>query len=115
MRCIQTEIPMPGGYKRRVDVCRTSSLPYNVKGATNKRDLILINEYLEDLNVSDPDLYVWIHERNHMQHPEKGEFKIRRMSDKEYYQKTGERINTALDYLNYLNSSRNSIVTRESD
>ena len=106
MGCTQVEINMPEGYKKKVNVCKTSYLPRNVKGATNKRDLILINEYLDDLGIKDPELYVWIHERRHMQHPEKGEYKIRLESDEEYYQRTGEKINTAGDYLRYANSMR---------
>ena len=102
MECRQVEIDMPEGYKKGVTVCDdVGFLPPNIKGVTNKRNLILISRYLHDLGIPNPKLYVWIHERNHVRHPEKTEYEIREISDKEYYNRTGIRINTTNDYLFY--------------
>jgi len=113
MQCEKVEIEMPEGYKKEVIECEDVDLPRNIKGKTNKIDLILIGEYLEDLKeigISRPKLYVRIHERYHMKHPEKGEYEIREMSDKEYYRLTGESVDTTAylsvgeDYSRYANS-----------
>ena len=110
MRCEQVELKMPEGYKRDVTVCYGVKLPRNVKGATNKTNLVLINEYeyLEDLRklgIRYPLLYVKIHEFNHIRNSEKSEYEIREMSDKDYEDATGEKINTTIgfpDYRNYI-------------
>lgn len=94
MDCEEIQLGMPGGYKKDVTVCRNVDMPPNIKGATNCDDLILINSYLDDLPVSDPDLYVTIHEANHIYYPDKGEYEIRVISDRDYYRLTGEKINT---------------------
>jgi hypothetical protein len=98
MDCKEIELEMPGGYKKDVTVCRNVDMPPNIKGATNGDDLILISKYLDDLHVSDPDLYVMIHEANHIYYPRKSEYEIRVISDRDYYRLTGEKINT-VDYL----------------
>jgi len=103
MQCEKVEIEMPEGYKKEVIECEDVDLPRNIKGETNKIDLIFIGKYLEDLKeigISRPKMYVRIHERYHMKHPEKGEYEIREMSDKEYYRLTGERVDT----ITYLSS-----------
>lgn len=94
MNCTDIELNMPEGYKKDVTVCRDVDMPPYIKGATNGDDLILISGYLDDLHVSDPDLYVMIHETNHIYYPDKSEYEIRVISDRDYYRLTGERINT---------------------
>jgi hypothetical protein len=94
MDCEEIQLGMPGGYKKDVTVCRNVDMPPNIKGATNGEDLILISKYLDDLHVSDPDLYVMIHEANHIYYPKKSEYEIRVISDRDYYRLTGEKINT---------------------
>ncbi len=98
MKCEEIELDMPGGYKKDVTVCRDVNLPPNIKGVTNGDDLILINRYLSDLGVSDPELYVMIHEANHIYYPRKSEYEIRVISDRDYHRLTRENINT-VDYL----------------
>jgi len=102
MECRQIELEMPEGYKKDVTVCKDVDLPSHIKGATNKEDIILISKYLSDLDVPDPELYVWIHEFNHMLYPEKTEYEIRRISDKEYKMRTGIEIDTT-SYFSYAN------------
>jgi hypothetical protein len=94
MDCEEIELKMPEGYKKDVTVCRNVDMPPNIKGATNGDDLILISSYLDDLPVSDPDLYVMIHEANHIYYPDKSEYEIRVLSDKDYHRLTGEKIDT---------------------
>ena len=94
MNCEEIELSMPGGHKKDVTVCRNVNMPPNIKGATNGDDLILISKYLDDLPVSDPNLYVVIHETNHIYFPNKSEYEIRVMSDRDYYRLTGESIDT---------------------
>jgi hypothetical protein len=94
MNCEEIQLGMPGGYKKGVTVCRDVDMPPHIKGVTNGDDLILISKYLDDLPVSDPDLYVMIHEANHIYYPKKSEYEIRVISDRDYYRLTGERINT---------------------
>jgi hypothetical protein len=97
MQCEKVEIEMPEGYKKEVIECEDVDLPRNIKGETNKIDLILIGKYLEDLKeigISRPKLFVRIYERYHMKHPEKDEYEIREMTDKEYYRLTGEKVDT---------------------
>jgi len=55
MRCKQVELVMPEGHKKDVTVCDKVKLPTHIKGATNKTDLILINEYLSDLGIPNPN------------------------------------------------------------
>jgi hypothetical protein len=108
MECVPIELEMPDGYKRNVDVCRDAKLPRNIKGTTNKKDKILISRYLDDLHelgISDPERYVLIHECFHILHPEKSEYEIRRLADKEYEWQTGEKIDTTT-YFNFLEHIR---------
>lgn len=108
MKCRPVEIEMPEGYTKEVTECNeVRDMPKNLKGvAVYDRDLILINEDLEDLKklgISNPELYVSIHEKEHFKHPYltgiRGEYKIRKISDKKYEMETGERIDTAIPYL----------------
>ena len=106
MKCKEVELEMPEGYKRDVTVCDDVKLPTHIKGATNKTNLILISEYLDDLGIPYPELYVWIHESNHVKYPRKSEYEIRRMSDREYERKTGIKIDTT-SYFNYIKNLKN--------
>jgi len=106
MKCKQVELEMPEGHTKDVTVCKTGLLPSYIKGLTNKTDLVLINKYLGDLRelgISHPELYVDIHELNHIKFPEESEYEIRVRSDKEYKEVTGEKINTSVGFLGYTN------------
>jgi len=104
MECKQVEVEMPEGYKKDINVCTGIPMPRNIKGMTNKEDLIVISNYLDDLGISDPELYVFIHELNHIRHPEKSEYEIRKMSDRDYRMITGEETDTTcyFSFLNYI-------------
>ena len=92
-----------------IDVLRAPLQP-SIKGVTDKRRYIIINEYLDDLRdmgISDPELMVKIHELYHVIHPKDGEYQTRKNADDEYGSITGEEVDTAGEYEKWIEGMNN--------